>query len=192
MMGNQPFGRRSAVLAVPLLVVAFGMVAGSCGSSDPTPSAPVTQPSASPTPILTPTPGSTPAACPTLSRWTSGIQNITDAETRPAEKPYVGGHVVVDSTPLFAGRPCNAERDTCGGRKCEDPRGGDWWLLEGDSPSQPRGEGYQFRIGPLVEGPHRWRVCPKPDAMDAEGVPLVVNPNACTEGGFDVVPQPQG
>jgi len=194
MIGRQAFGRRVGALAVPLLVVAAGMTVGSCGTGDPTPVAPVTQlpPSPTPTPVLAPTPTPTPASCPTLNRWSSGIHNITNSESHPADKPYVGGHVLVDSTPLFAGRACNAERDGCGGRLCEDPRGGEWQLLEGDSPSQPRGEGYQFRIGPLMEGGHRWRVCPRPDAMDAQGAPLVVLPTACTEGEFDVVPLPLG
>ncbi len=106
------------------------------------------------------------------------------------DKPYVGGHVLVDSTPLFDGGACNDEHDSCGGRDCEDPRGGDWWLLEGSSPSQERGDSYQFRIGPLREGTHRWRVCPRADARDAQGVPLVVSPTACTEGVFNVIPQP--
>ena len=194
MTRRQAFGRRVGALAAQLSVVVAGMAVGSCGSSDPTPVAPVTPPPATPaptpTPVLAPTPEPTPASCPTLTRWSSGIHNITDSGSRVVEKPYIGGHVLVDSTPLFDGGACNNERDNCGGRKCEDPRGGDWWLLEGNSPSQERGDGYQFRIGPLREGGHRWRVCPRADAMDAQGVPLVVSPAPCTEGVFNVVPQP--
>jgi hypothetical protein len=98
----------------------------------------------------------------------------------------VGGHVVVDSTPLFGGRSCNAEHNFCGGRHCEDPRGGDWTLLLGDSPSEIRGDGYQMRIGPLKPGLHRWRVCPHFDAVDEEGERVNVGENPCTEGEFEV------
>lgn len=172
-------------------------VAGAAGSCDPySPTNPQPSPTpvvqATPTPIPTPTPNpnATPASCPPLTRWSSGIHNITDADTKPVPWILVGGHVVIDSTPLFNGRACNAERDSCGGRQCEDPRGGVWTLEEGESPAQPRGEGYQFRIGPLVPGLHRWRVCPRSDAMDAAGHPLVTSEAACTEGSFTPLTEP--
>jgi hypothetical protein len=114
------------------------------------------------------------------------VHNITDALQQPAKVPTVGGHVVVDSTPLFGGRSCNAEHNFCGGRHCEDPRGGDWTLLEGGSASEIRGDGYQMRIGPLKAGHHRWRVCPHFDAMDQEGDPVTIGPTPCTEGEFEV------
>lgn len=100
--------------------------------------------------------------------------------------PVVGGHVVVDSTPLFNGLPCNAESNNCGGRVCEDPRGAEWALLEGSARTEVREHGYQFRIGPLSLGRYRWRVCPREDAQDGEGLPLQVREGACTEGSFVV------
>ena len=177
----------------------LALAVGSCDSGQP-PTAPVPSPTAvqlatptpapTPTPVPTPQPNATPDACPPLTRWSSGIHNITDAGNRVVPWPLVGGHVVIDSTPLFNGRACNAEHDNCGGRHCEDPRGGEWTLLVGESPSEVRGEGYQFRIGALVAGPHRWRVCPLRDAVDAEGDALITGQSACTEGVFTVLTEP--
>ena len=121
-----------------------------------------------------------------LTRWTSKIHNITDAANQPSETPVVGGHVVVDSTPLFDGRACNAEHDHCGGRVCEDPFGADWALLRGDSSTEDRGDGYQLRIGPLKPGLHVWRVCPRDNAADGDHEPILVGPDPCTEGEFTV------
>ncbi len=123
-----------------------------------------------------------------LTSWYSTIHNITDALQQPTPTPAVGGHVVIDSTPLFSGRACNAEHNFCGGRECEDPRGGDWTLLEGGSPTEIRGDGYQMRIGPLKAGHHRWRVCPHFDPIDAEGDRVELGPDPCTVGDFDVLP----
>ena len=148
------------------------------------------QPVATPTPEASPQPQPTAEACPPLTRWSSGIHNITDAANRVVAWPLVNGHVVIDSTPLFNGRACNAEKDNCGGRQCEDPRGGEWTLLIGESESEVRGNGYQFRIGPLKAGLHRWRVCPLRDAMDPQGAPLVTGQSACTEGIFTVLTEP--
>ncbi|HET8644651.1 MAG TPA: hypothetical protein VFO85_04130 [Vicinamibacteria bacterium] len=181
---------------LPFAAAFVALAAGSCSDSDRVtpPPAPIAQPTPTPTPtptpVPTPDPQATPASCPTLTRWSSGIHNITDNLSRPVSTPYVGGHVLVDSTPLFGGQACNAERDNCGGRLCEPPGGGEWWLLEGGSPSQVRGDGYQFRIGPLNGGYHRWRVCPKTGTRDPQGVPLDVRENSCTEGLFFVYPAP--
>lgn len=183
-------GRPAGLLACMALAA---IAAASCDAEPPT-IAPPPSPSpvalVTPSPPPTPQPNATPASCPPLTSWSSGIHNITDGGTKVVPWILVGGHVVVDSTPLFNGRPCNAERDTCGGRKCEDPRGGEWTLVEGDSPAQPRGEGYQFRIGPLVAGVHRWRVCPRQDAMDPQGQPLITSQSACTEGTFTPLAEP--
>ncbi len=121
-----------------------------------------------------------------LTRWTSKIHNMTDSGERRSATPVLGGHVVVDSTPLFAGRPCNAEQDNCGGRLCEDPRGAAWTLHEGSSPVEVREGGYQLRIGPLKPGLHRWQACPRGDARDGEGERLIVGPDPCTQGEFTV------
>ena len=176
-------------------MVAAGLLIISCEAdttvTPPQPTPTPQAPAPTPTPIAAPTPEPTPDACPPLTRWSSGIHNITDANSRQVPWPLLGGHVVIDSTPLFNGRACNAERDNCGSRRCEDPRGGEWTLLEGNSPSQPRNEAYQFRIGPLSSlGRHRWRVCPLRDAMDPQGVPLQTGQFACTEGIFDVLETP--
>jgi hypothetical protein len=186
--------KRAWGLAGCIALAAMGL--GSCDAETPTtpqptpPPVPQATPTPTPTPVPTPQPNATAAACPPLTRWSSGIHNITDGGSRVVPWPLVGGAVVIDSTPLFNGRPCNAERDNCGGRLCEDPRGGEWTLLEGQSASQPRGNGYQFRIAPLVAGPHRWRVCPLRDAMDPQGEPLVTGQSACTEGVFTVLTEP--
>ena len=156
----------------------------------PVAATPLPTPPPTPTPEPTPDPNATPASCPQLTRWSSGIHNITDAHENAVSTPYEGGHVVVDSTPLFGGQACNAEHSNCGGRECEPPGGGEWWLLEGGSPSQVRGGGYQFRIGPLNRGYHRWRVCPQTGTRDPQGVPLDVRDNSCTEGLFFVYPAP--
>ena len=185
-----PRSTRWHALALAALVAVFA----ACESDPPTAVEPSPSPVAlstpTPAPAVTPDPAATPAACPPLTRWSSGIHNVTDADTKAVPWILVGGHVVVDSTPLFNNRPCNAERDSCGGRKCEDPRGGVWTLEEGGSPAQPRNDGYQFRIGPLVPGFHRWRVCPRSDAMDPQGRPLVTDQNACTEGSFTPLAEP--
>jgi hypothetical protein len=47
--------------------------------------------------------------------------------------------------------------------------------------------GYQFKISPLREGRHSWRVCPLPDAQDDEGQYVTVGPSPCTEGTFEVL-----
>jgi hypothetical protein len=182
-----------------LVVAAAAAALGSCSEGIPpeTPSAPqavVPTPTPIPTPtpvpqLASPNPSATPDVCPILNRWSSGMHNIT-LGNQPVRHPLVGGAVVIDSTPLFEGRPCNLEHDHCGGRHCEDPRGGEWTLLVGTSASEVRGEGYQFRIGPLKEGPHRWRVCPRRDAQDAEGMPLQTGQFACTEGIFTVLTAP--
>jgi len=158
----------------------------------PTP-APTPTPTPTPTPppaAAVPVPEATPASCPIMTSWYSAIHNVTDSLQQPARTPSVGGHVVIDSTPLFNGRACNSEHNFCGGRHCEDPRGGDWTLLEGGSPTEIREDSYQMRIGPLKAGRHRWRVCPHYDAIDAEGDSVPVGPEPCTVGEFDVPMQP--
>jgi len=165
--------------SVPLLVSPVAV-----GSPEPVPSP---SPTASP---RNPMPEATPIGCPTLTAWTSRIFNITDAQNRSATEPSEGGHVVIDSTPLFGGRECNAEhRNNCGGRHCEDPEGADWTLLEGTSPATPQVDGYQLRIGPLRPGTHRWRVCPRPEAEDEDGERLIIGPDPCSEGEFYVPPR---
>ena len=194
--GSGSMLRRSGPCALLIATAAAALVSSSCGKSNemttpPIALAPPPTPVPTPTPTPTPDPNATPATCPLLTRWSSGIHNIPDVHAQPVSTPYVGGAVLVDSTPLFGGQACNNEHDNCGGRQCEPPDGGEWWLLEGDSPSQVRGEGYQFRIGALKLGHHRWRVCPKTGTKDALGVPLEVRDNSCTEGTFDVLPAPK-
>jgi hypothetical protein len=194
--------RWSRAVAAVLAAAAGAVILAAAGCEESAPSAPAAvpspaplaaAPSPTPSPAATtqppaPTPAPTAEACPPLTSWSSTIHNITNAGHQPVDKPRAGGYVVVDSTPLFNGRPCNAEHDHCGGRKCEDPRGGVWWLLEGESPTEERGDGYQFRIGPLREGQHRWKVCPRSDAQDAQGQPVLVGWGSCTQGSFTVQP----
>src|SRR5262245_11437647 len=96
---------------------AVGATASGCGrpapvsvTAPPVPD-PIPAPSPSPSPAPPPVPQGpapepTPDTCPTLTSWYSTIHNITDRFDRTADQPYVGGHVVIDSTPLFAGRSC--------------------------------------------------------------------------------------
>lgn len=185
-----------AMLAGPAVLVGPGCSETGPGSPEalpsPAPLAATPTPAPAPSPSASvpaaPTPEPTPDSCPPLTSWSSTIHNITDSHNQQVDKPYAGGHVVVDSTPLFNGRPCNAEHNHCGGRMCEDPRGANWWLLEGESPTEERGDGYQFRIGPLREGYHRWKVCPRSDAQDAAGQPVLVGWGSCTQGSFTVLP----
>lgn len=159
------------------------LILASC-SQTPTP-LPSPSPITTPTPVTSPTPVPTPSTCPPLSRWTSGIHNIVGPDNRVAEKPVSGGHVVVDSTPLFNGGACNSEHDSCGGRKCEDPRGG-VWESSGPSRVEVRGGGYQLRFGPLAPGRHIWKVCPRHDLLDREGQPVMILNDPCTSGEFIV------
>src|SRR5262245_59384522 len=124
--------------ALAVVFVGLALAWGSCSSSErvtepppPVQLAPPPTPAPTPTPVPTPDPNATPASCPMLTRWSSGIHNITDPLSKPTDTPYVGGHVLVDSTPLFGGQACNAEHSNCGGRLCEPEDGGEWWLLEG-------------------------------------------------------------
>jgi hypothetical protein len=119
-----------------------------------------------------------------LTEWSSRLYKSYDAYGKVVPNPVVGGKAIIDSTPRFNGQACNLEHPNCGGRECEDPRGGAWTLLEGESPA--RANGFQFHIGPLKEGTHRWRVCPLPDVVDGEGDGVEVGPDACSEGEFIV------
>ena len=201
---------RTAWLAPALMALSVASWVACSGSSPVSPvnstpgPSPTAQVQATPTPEPTPTPTpsaspsgdpgfagpspeATPASCPMLTSWYSTIHNITDPNQQMTKVPVVGGAVVIDSTPLFNGRACNAEHNFCGGRACEDPRGADWNLIEGKSNYELRADGYQMRIGPLVPGVHRWRVCPHYDLKDALGddVPQATSP--CTEGSFVVM-----
>lgn len=192
-----PSPRGEALLRLACLLMAMVAVtyAAACGAGSsptfvvpptPAPPSPTPAPTAAPPVATQPTPVPTPDTCPTLSRWSSKIHNITDGANQPSATPVVGGHVTVDSTPLFAGRACNAEQDGCGGRLCEDPRGGAWTLHQGTSPTEVRENGYQFRIGPLKPGLHVWQVCPRSDAKDVEGERVLIGPDPCTQGEFTV------
>ena len=172
----------------------------SCGGGGGTPTVPISPPSGSPPvvadppptttttttlPPAEPAPQPTPQYCPPLTKVTSRLYKILDNAGNQIESPIVGGKVVIDSTPRFDGGACNLEHSNCGGRDCEDPRGADWTLVEGKS--RAKANGYQFVIGPLVEGTHIWRVCPLPDVMDGQEDPVeVIGDDPCSDGGFDV------
>jgi hypothetical protein len=151
-----------------------------------------------------------PDECPPLVRWGSKIHNVLDAGMQ--QLPYTGGPtlprgaviVVVDSTERFGtgkGEPCNDEHPGCGGRKCEDPRGGLWTLEE--HPSSYTGglkiqaNGFQARVGHprtkqepdaqvMTPGHYKLRVGPRPDCQDHEGKRVEVRGDASTTTEWDV------
>lgn len=187
--------KRLAIFVVLCMACGGGKV-----TEPPVPSpAPSVEPSAPPTPEPIPTP----ASCPALVEWGSKIHNVMDGGFQPTNEIRAGGYVVGDSTPKFEvggpnGQPCNAEHPNCGGRQCEDPRGGKWRLLKGGStwkaqevyPGYEAGQdtGYQIKIGPLVEGQHEWEVCPLSDLRDVPGSPVEQRAGACSKKGFWVLP----
>jgi len=140
-----------------------------------------------------------PDNCPTLVRWQPNVFNIMDGGFHPVDRPVVGGYVVCDSTPRFSrsgsgrGLPCNAEHnEECGGRPCEDPRGGRWTQVSGPQVTmrvQNPGPqfGYQARFGPLAPGTYTVRVEALEDARDALGKPLTVRPDHARETSWEVV-----
>jgi hypothetical protein len=120
-----------------------------------------------------------------------------DSGFNPTNVIAEGGHVVLDSTPRFQvggpnGQPCNGEHpENCGGRECEDPRGGVWKKLKGDSEWKIElpgpDSGFQVHVGSeggLKPGQHEFQVCPRPDITDGEGQPVQVLAGACDTVGF--------
>lgn len=179
------------------------MLAIAChGNTVSEPPIPSPTPSVSPTPLPSPSPMPTPASCPPLQEWGSRILNIMDAAYQPTNRIVAGGHVVIDSTPKFQvggpnGQPCNGEHDNCGGRQCEDPRGGRWKQLKGDSawraqevyPGYEAGPdtGFQIAVGEgggLKAGQHEFEICPLQDLRDVEGAPVEALAGACSKIGF--------
>lgn len=136
-----------------------------------------------PTPEPTPQPSATPVSCPDLVCWHAQIHNVMNKYFQPVSKPEREGYVVIDSTPLFercgAGGRCNGEFNrVCGGRACEDPRGGVWTLHKGNAPMRVQAPGpdtgFQVRLGPLDQGVYKVCVTPRPDAADELGKPHTV------------------
>lgn len=132
-----------------------------------------------------------------------------DGGYQPTNQILEGGHVVIDSTPKFQGggpngQACNDEHPlNCGGRACEDPRGGRWRQLKGDSGWSVQEHGYQVHVGckggepgceggvigqnGLIKGQHEFEVCPLGDLQDSEGFPVDVLAGACDRVGFMVL-----
>lgn len=188
-------------------MVLVGLMLACSGNSvteppiDPSPA-----PSASPSvPLPFPLPQPTPASCPPLQEWGVKIHLVMDAAFQPTSVIEEGGHVVLDSTPKFQvggpnGQPCNNEHDNCGGRECEDPRGGVWTKLKGDSSWKIElpgpDSGFQVHVGSeggLKSGQHEFKVCPRGDIMDGttdgpdgQGLPVQVLAGACDTIGFFV------
>lgn len=130
-----------------------------------------------------------PDSCPPLVKWGSKIHNVMDGGFQQVPKPVLGGYVVVDSTPRFGsgrGEPCNDEHPGCGGRKCEDPRGGIWRLEAGSGPLHIQANGFQCRVRLDVAGHYTLRVSPRPDCQDASGKPVQVRGDASTVTEWDV------
>jgi hypothetical protein len=113
-----------------------------------------------------------------LTRWSSGIHNITGRLSKPVDTLHVraraGGHAAVR-------RPGLQQRAGQLRRPVASPGGGEWWLLEGGSPSQVRGDGYQFASAAAGRVPPLARV-PQDGHQDPQGVPLEVRDNSCSEG----------
>lgn len=182
-------------------IVLVGLVLSCSGGKVTEPPVPSPTPTVEPTAPPTPEPSATPASCPPLVRWGARIHNIMDGGFNQVNQIRVGGIVVLDSTPFFQGgpkgMPCNDEHPNCGGRQCEDPRGGQWRRLEGgtDFKVQTPGPEYGFQIkiggpeiGYLVEGRHVFQVCPPPGLVDALGQPVQILGNACETVVFEVLP----
>ncbi len=165
------------------------------------PQSPAPSPVASTPPSPTPLP--TPSSCPPLKKWGVRVFNVMDGGFNIVPQIKAGGILVADSTPKFdeggpEGQPCNEEHFlNCGGRRCEDPRGGVWRKIEGGSPwkiQEPGPEkGFQIKVGGpeigyLVEGPHEFEVCPPGDLMDSEGFPVEALAGACERLKFFVNP----
>jgi len=136
-------------------------------------------------------PPSVPPECPPLVRWGSRVYNVMDSNFQPVASPVLGGFVVVDSTPRFGtgrGLPCNAEHnEVCGGRECEDPRGGAWALEEGSGPLHLQSNNFQGRVRCDSRGHYRVRVGPLPDVRDGEeGKPVTVVGDVSTVTEWDV------
>lgn len=174
----------------------------SCGGADSVTILPIP----SPTPTVepsppTPSPSPSPVVlevCPPLVKWGAKVFNIMDGGFNPTNEIRAGGRLVIDSTPKFAlggpnGQPCNAEHPC--GRECEDPRGGVWTKLAGDSPYEVQTPGPEMGFQVLVgKGPdgmsagfHQFQVCPAKDLVDGLGVPVETQGNPCEKVSFTVL-----
>lgn len=130
-----------------------------------------------------------PDTCPTLTKMGIQFFQHLNKHFQPVPGPVLEGYTIFDLTPKFGNppRPCNDEHnERCGGRQCEDPRGGVWELLEGGSRIKVENNGFKLKVGPLVAGVHRVRCSPHPDSKDAFGKPHTVSPNAPQELSWNV------
>lgn len=150
----------------------------------------------------TPNPGPTPAACPTLVRWGAGIHaQMTPAfEGIPKEPVFAGNTIDFDSTARFGsgrGLPCNDEHHAVceangldqgpNWRRCEDPRGPIWRVVRGcGGKLKIINDGWGLRIIGVERGECVVSACPRPDVQDAEGKPVQVGGNACSEASVIV------
>lgn len=161
-------------------------------------------------------PGNTriPESCPALIRWGGGVhaQRTPSFEGIPKNPVFAGNYITNDSTARFGanaggrGNPCNDEHHnlcTVDGdahvhtpgpdglctsyRRCEDPRGPVWRVLQGDSRCKTEAAGWQLTCGPMQPGLHVIEICPRPDVQDHHGRPVTVLGNACFQ--FEVNPE---
>jgi hypothetical protein len=163
----------------------------------PSPS-PSASPSASPSPGATPQPGPTPGTCPQLVRWGGGLhaQMTPQHQGLPKSPTFAGNTIDFDSTARFGsggrGQPCNDEHhaicekdgldDGPNWRRCEDPRGPIFTVIRGGGDSVVTiNDGWGLRIKGVHAGTVIVRICPRSDVQDAEGHPVRVSANACTE-----------
>jgi hypothetical protein len=129
-----------------------------------------------------------PDKCPWLVKMGFKVHHVTNgSEIVPI--PSVGSSILFDLTPRFShnqndvnGKPCNSEHNVvCGGRECEDPRGGVWSIVSGNAQIQSAGNPFQFKIRLVDAEPVRVRCEPWPDYRDAEGKLVRVGPNCPRE-----------
>lgn len=187
-----------------LALLGLGFTLLSCDKkrpSEPEP-LPMVSPSPEPSPIPLPT---IPDECPPLVKWGVALHNVMNDRYQQVPFPVVNGFVVLDSTPRFGsgnGAPCNAEHHTICSlpgapegvyRKCEDPRGGAWRILEGPAEVNriqlPGPDtGFQARLHLLTEGKVVVEVCPLPDLRDGEEPPkrVEIGPAPCGRVEFEV------
>jgi len=119
-----------------------------------------------------------PDECPPLTRFGVSVHSFL-AGGQVVPNPVVGGKAVLNSTPRFGNppKPCNAEHPGCGGRPCEDPRGGVFTLEAGPAGADVRQDPlnpYLCHVALPASGLYRVRVEARPDSHDALGKPHVV------------------
>ncbi len=130
-----------------------------------------------------------PANCPWLVKMGIKVHTIVTGN-QIVSIPSVGSTVLIDLTPRFShnqndvnGKPCNDEHNVvCGGRECEDPRGGVYSVVSGNAQVLGTDNPFQFKIRLLDANPVVVRIEPFADYKDGEqGKPVRIGPNTPRE-----------